>query len=111
MHHIKAVLRRAVAERRMKGSEKDRDYAIERFLGELGELFTPTLLGQLEDELLAGMFEDWLRSLEHLDFTQRQQALVRDTRLSKVPFLIYRTGKDKLPYPTQSDNVVSLHIR
>lgn len=112
MHHTKAVLRRAAAERRMIGTERQRDNAIERFLDELTVLFTPTLIGRLEDDVIAGMYEDWIRSLEHLDYEQRLTALVQDIRLCKVPFLIYRTQTAKLPEEVApAPNVVSLHAR
>lgn len=113
MQYTLAVLRRAAIERRMKGDEVARDTAIERFLGELSELFTPRLIQSIDDETIASLYEDWLRSLPHLSFDQRMEALCRDVRLCKVPFLIHRQNlapNQDAPAEEHS-NVVSLHAR
>lgn len=118
MQHTRAVLRRAAAERRMKGDESARDTAIEMFLGELGALFTPRMIQSFDDETLASVYEDWVRSLKQLTREQRIEALTLDVKLCAVPFLIYRKGHTLRP-ATQSDapaeedsgNVVSLHSR
>lgn len=111
MHHIHFLLRRAFVEQRMQGSLEGRDAAIEMFLEELGELFTPRLIETIPDETLAEMFEDWVKALEHLDREQRIAALVADVRLCRIPFLIYRKGyaAAREAPPAPAGNVVPLH--
>lgn len=118
MQHVKAVLRRAAAERGMKGNESARDTAIEMFLGELDALFTPRMVQSLEDDTIANLYEDWVRSLNHLDHEQRIEALIADVKLCAIPFLIYRKGhtlkpakQNAAPVEQITDNVVSLHSR
>lgn len=110
MQHTTAVLRRAAIERQMKGDAQARDLAIDRFLGELSELFTPRLIQSIDDDTIAALYEDWLRSLPHLTLDQRLDALCRDVRLCKVPFLIYRQS-NVAEQPAAPENVVSLHAR
>ncbi len=111
MYHIHAILRRAVIERDLRGSEDDRDHAIEMFLEELGELFTPRLIGTIPDDVLGDMFKDWVAATHHIDREQRIAALVSDVRLCRIPFLIYRKGyaaaREEAPAP--AGNVVPLH--
>lgn len=116
MQHVRAVLRRAAAERRMKGDENARDTAIEMFLDELGALFTPYMIESIDDTTVAEMYEDWVRALKELDRSQRIEALVQQTQLCKVPFLIHRKGKkigasQERAAPESSGNVVSLYAR
>jgi hypothetical protein len=114
MNHTRAVLRRAAAERQMKGNETARDYAIELFLGEIGTLLTEQMLQRLPDALLADLYEDWVRALPHLSAEQRIDALFEDISISKVPFLIHRQRIDKRPEAEPAPpagNVVSLHTR
>lgn len=112
MNHVRAVLRRAAAERQMRGNEKARDYAIDLFLGELGALFTEQMIRRLPDHLLADLYEDWVRALPHLSAPQRVDALFEDTSLSKVPFLIHRQRLKKAPeVAAQASNVIALHTR
>jgi len=115
MHHATVRLRRAVIDRGIKGSQESRDVAIQTFLGELQELFTERLINRLNDDVLGGMFEDWLSSMGKLSHAERQEALVLDARLSPIPFTMYHKGfvdKDQLQDSIDtSTNVVSLHAR
>lgn len=110
MNHVKAILRRSLTERQAKGTPDDRERAIELFLGELQELFTPRFIEALDEKVLAGMIVDWLRAIKYLDHEQRLEALIKDTRLCEVPFLVYKPTEQP-PRRVAEGNVVSLYAR
>lgn len=108
-------LRRAVVERSVKGSAESRDSAINMFLEEIHELFTERLIDSLSDEVLGGMFVDWLSSIGKLGREERIKALTLDARLSPIPFTLFERGyvdtSSIREEPEVSGNVVSLHAR
>jgi len=108
-------LRRAVIERRIKGSVESRDTAIIMFLEELQELFTERLINSLSDQVLGGMFEDWLSSMGKMSKEDRLKALILDARLSPIPFTMFERGlvdtSSVQEEPEPAGNVVSLHAR
>jgi len=108
-------LRREVVERNVKGSTESRDTAINMFLEELQELFTERLIDSLSDDVLGGMFVDWLSSMGKMGREERIKALIMDARLSPVPFTLFERGyadtSSIREEPEVSGNVVSLHAR
>lgn len=109
-----SLLRQSVVEREIRGSVESRDVAIEKFIGELRNLFTDRLIDSLSKEVIGGMFEDWLASVGKLSFEERMNALILDVRLCQIPFTMYRKGyvdKSSVESQTPPGNVVSLHAR
>lgn len=115
MHQTKVLLRRAVIERNIQGSMESRDIAIERFLGEVRELFTERMIRTIPADTLGGMFEDWLSTIGILDFDERLKALALDVRLCAIPYTMYSRGfvddRDIGSEAEPPGNVVSLHAR
>lgn len=115
MRRATILLRQAVVDRSIKGSTESRDIAIEKFLGELQELFTEKLVNTLTADTLGGMFEDWLSAIGEMSHEERIKALALDVRLCPIPFTMYRKGfvddRDMGQEVEPAGNIVSLHSR
>lgn len=95
MKEILFVLRRALAEEGFKGSDADRDKAIEIFLEELQVALTPAAIEALDQKTLSMAFQDWGRRCRRLTREQRLQAILEAVRLDPVPFIIFESKGEK----------------